>query len=299
MQTGLAPIYNEDTEVLILGSAPSVQSLKKQQYYGNKGNLFWQIIFTALQVADPKSYEKRLQLLLDHHIGLWDVFQNFERTGSMDHRFTKYQFNDFHTMLENSAIKTIIANGKTAYHEIMAQQLFPKQTVYHCLSTSGANNSRMQQRQNEWEQVLNKIITTYFGKEDWIKAAAFYLRYQVFVLEQQIAPYLEFDEQTKTSSNYFVSFKQKEPIATIRYDTYDKQTICPDRFCVSKKLRKQGVGANLLKTLEQKARNQGYKYSLLTAEEHAILFYQKNGYYIDSKSFLEDGISCVKMKKIL
>lgn len=299
MQTGLAPIYNENTEILILGSAPSVKSLEKQQYYGNKGNRFWQVIFTALQVDDPESYEKRLQLLLDHHIGLWDIYQNFERAGSMDHHFTKYELNDFHTVLESSAIKTVIANGKTAYNEIIKHQLFSKQTIYQCLSTSGANNSRLEQRQKNWQQVLNETITTYFGTNEWIKAAAFYLRYQVFVLEQQIPSYLEFDEQFETNDHYFVNFKQREPIATIRYDVFDKQTICPDRFCVTKKLRQQGIGTTLLQSFEKKAIQQGYKFSLLTAEKQAIHFYQKNGYTIVSESFLEDGVPCVKMKKTL
>ncbi|UNM90343.1 uracil-DNA glycosylase family protein [Vagococcus sp. CY52-2] len=45
MQRGLDPIFNEDTSILILGSAPSEMSLKKQQYYGNNGNQFWKIMF--------------------------------------------------------------------------------------------------------------------------------------------------------------------------------------------------------------------------------------------------------------
>ncbi|AYW48563.1 DNA-deoxyinosine glycosylase [Tetragenococcus osmophilus] len=150
MQTGLAPIYNENTEILILGSAPSVQSLAKQQYYGNRANRFWEVLFTSLQITDPIDYHKRIQLLLDHHIGLWDVYHSFERKGSMDHHFTEYKLNDFRNLLNKTSVKTIIANGKTAYYEIMANHLFSEQSVYCCLSTSGANNSRAQKRKMEW-----------------------------------------------------------------------------------------------------------------------------------------------------
>lgn len=299
MQTCLAPVYNENTEILILGSAPSVQSLAKQQYYGNKANRFWEILFTSLQISDPKNYHERIQLLLEHHIGLWDVYQSFERQGSMDHHFTEYKLNDFRKLLNKTSIKTIIANGKTAYYEIMANHLFPGRSVYCCLSTSGANNSRAQKRQIEWEQVLNKTNRTYFGNESWIKAAAFYLRYQVFVLEQKIQPSLEFDEKAHMNHNYLVVLKQNKPIATIRFDIYSKHTISPDRFCVAKKARKQGIGSTLLKTFEKKAVELGYKYSLLSAEKQAIPFYQKNGYQVASEEYLEDGITCVQMKKVL
>ncbi|AYW46810.1 GNAT family N-acetyltransferase [Tetragenococcus koreensis] len=171
--------------------------------------------------------------------------------------------------------------------------------MYSCLSTSGANNSRAKKRQKEWQQALTKTDTTYFGKDNWIKAAAFYLRYQVFVLEQKIEPHLEFDELANSNAFYFVIFAQKEPIATIRYEAYDHQTIYPDRFCVAKKARNRGVGTALLKAFEQKAITQGYQYSLLSAEKPVIPFYQKNGYKTITEEFLEDGIPCVKMKKFL
>ena len=43
-QKGLPPIYNADSEVLILGSFPSEESRKSGSYYSNKDNSFWIII---------------------------------------------------------------------------------------------------------------------------------------------------------------------------------------------------------------------------------------------------------------
>nr|WP_038023161.1 GNAT family N-acetyltransferase [Tetragenococcus muriaticus] len=151
----------------------------------------------------------------------------------------------------------------------------------------------------EWQQALNKTNQTYFGNNTWIRAAAYYLRYQVFVLEQKIAPSLEFDEKTNTIHNYLVVLNQKEPVATIRFDIYKNHTISPDRFCVAKSVRNQGIGSSLLNDFEKKALGLGYKYSLLSAEKQAIPFYQKNGYQIASEEYLEDGIFCVQMKKTL
>lgn len=157
MQKGLPPVYNKNTHLLILGSAPSLQSLKKRQYYGNKGNRFWSIIFAFLQLDDPQDYHKRLQLLLDNGIGLWDVYQSFERKGSMDHHYTASSLNDFEPLLEQTDLAAIIANGKIAAQEIEKNQLFPNLAVYPCLSTSGANNSRTEQRQIQWLEALTTI----------------------------------------------------------------------------------------------------------------------------------------------
>lgn len=41
---GLDPIVFKDSRVLILGSMPSVISLKEQMYYANKTNRFWKVL---------------------------------------------------------------------------------------------------------------------------------------------------------------------------------------------------------------------------------------------------------------
>lgn len=94
-----------------------------------------------------------------------------------------------------------------------------------------------------------------FGHDSWLQAAAFYLRYQVFVLEQGIPPELEFDELDRQKPDYFVIFDETRPIATIRYQRDSKRAdwIRPDRFCVAKAYRKQGIGQQLLVDYEAKA----------------------------------------------
>ncbi|NRR75294.1 hypothetical protein HRD57_05665 [Tetragenococcus halophilus] len=81
----------------------------------------------------------------------------------MDHHFSNYKLNDFNQLLETAPIKTVIANGKTAYQEIINQQLFVEQNIYYCLSTSGANNSRADKRQKEWKQALDNSYTTFLA----------------------------------------------------------------------------------------------------------------------------------------
>lgn len=139
----------------------------------------------------------------------------------------------------------------------------------------------------------------YFGNDTWLQAAAFSLRYEVFVLEQQIDPILEFDSLDTPQRNYLVLFDDDLPIATLRYQQDDDKTIHPDRFCVKKSYRQQGIGQELLLHYEQLAIAEGFSKSRLSAEETALSFYQNLGYRQISPRYLEDGIWCVAMEKYL
>ena len=39
-----APVYDADSEVLILGTLPSVKSRENHFYYGHKQNRFWKVL---------------------------------------------------------------------------------------------------------------------------------------------------------------------------------------------------------------------------------------------------------------
>lgn len=157
MKTGLAPVYNAQTKILILGSAPSEKSLMRQQYYGNKSNRFWSILFDCLQVADPEDYQKRLAILLAHRIGLWDVYHTFERSGSMDHQYGTVERNDFSAFLQAAPIETVIANGKKAFQEAQKIPELSNYPLISCLSTSGANNAKTKERLSQWKRVFNEL----------------------------------------------------------------------------------------------------------------------------------------------
>lgn len=154
---GFAPIYNNRTKILILGTAPSVISLKKKQYYANPGNQFWKIIFDILSVTDPLDYQQRIEYLKWHRLGLWDVYAKFERKGSLDSNFSTVIPNDFSQLLATSPIKLIIANGKLSYKEALKNQTLQNMPILCLPSTSGANNAQMTQRKIAWHEALNMI----------------------------------------------------------------------------------------------------------------------------------------------
>lgn len=138
-----------------------------------------------------------------------------------------------------------------------------------------------------------------FGSEPATQAAAFYLRYQVFVLEQGISPELEFDALDTPDRRYIVLFDGNIPVATARFQRIHNTILNPDRLCVARSFRQQGLGKKLLSKLEKLGLAEGYKTSLLSAEVSAQIFYEKSGYHVVSDIFKEDGIPCVKMQKAL
>ena len=143
---------------------------------------------------------------------------------------------------------------------------------------------------------MNLVI----GNEKWIQAAAFYLRYQVFVLEQKISAKEEFDRlDDDFATLYLVYYNKSQPVATLRYQKIDEKTFNPDRFCVSECYRNQGIGKQLLLDAEKKAANEGCTTSVLSAEVTAQAFYEKMGYRVISPTYMEDGILCVKVEKRL
>lgn len=139
----------------------------------------------------------------------------------------------------------------------------------------------------------------HFGNERWNQVAAFQLRYEVFVLEQGIALVDEFDTLDSNKRYYFVAYEQNVPIATIRYQKKAATTIQPDRFCVKKTHRNQGIGTQLLQLLEETAKKEGCTQSFLIAEIVAQPFYERFGYHPCSQPLIEDGILCIQMKKNL
>lgn len=94
--TGLAPVIDPHTRILILGSFPGAASLAAQQYYAHPRNGFWRLI-SALVDEDLASlpYADRLPRLLAHRIGLWDVLGACEREGSLDSAIRSPAANDF------------------------------------------------------------------------------------------------------------------------------------------------------------------------------------------------------------
>lgn len=94
--SGLAPVIDADTRVLVLGSFPGAASLAAGQYYAHPRNQLWRLLSAVLgEDLATLPYGERLPRLLAHGVGLWDVLAACEREGSLDSSIRKPAANDF------------------------------------------------------------------------------------------------------------------------------------------------------------------------------------------------------------
>lgn len=115
MIEGFAPVVDENARLLILGSMPSEESLRKGQYYGHPRNHLWPLLFRLFERELPNDYGQRLQLLSEQGIALWDVLARCQRRGSLDANIREEEANDFAAFYEQyPAIRTVLFNGAKA-----------------------------------------------------------------------------------------------------------------------------------------------------------------------------------------
>ncbi|MBC5863098.1 DNA-deoxyinosine glycosylase [Flavobacterium turcicum] len=148
-----SPIVNSTTKLLILGSIPGNISLQQQEYYGNARNQFWKIMQEILAQSDIlPDYQSKIQLLQNHHIGLWDVLAACEREGSLDLNIKNPVVNDFVSFLKQySNITRILFNGKASYLLFFKKFGQIKGITYHVMpSTSPANSMSFDNKLKIW-----------------------------------------------------------------------------------------------------------------------------------------------------
>lgn len=109
-----APVYDEQSRILILGTFPSVKSREQHFYYGHPQNRFWRVLSSLINWPLPETIEEKKRMLLENHIAIWDVIHSCEIVGSSDSSIRNVVPNDIEDLLEKSKIKRIYANGATA-----------------------------------------------------------------------------------------------------------------------------------------------------------------------------------------
>ncbi|GHV45977.1 DNA-deoxyinosine glycosylase [Synergistales bacterium] len=106
---------------MILGSMPSVLSLKTGRYYGNERNDFWRLISAVLEEPYKEEYEERVAMLKRRRVALWDSMRSCVRPGSLDKDIREEEPNDVAALLsENPTIRALAFNGQMAekmYHK--------------------------------------------------------------------------------------------------------------------------------------------------------------------------------------
>ena len=111
----IAPVYDENSRILILGSFPSVKSRESGFFYGHPQNRFWKVLAGILDVPVPVTIDEKKKMLLGHHIAVWDVIASCEIKGSSDSSIKHVVPNDLNRILSVSHIEQIYTNGNAAF----------------------------------------------------------------------------------------------------------------------------------------------------------------------------------------
>ncbi len=140
--TGLGPVVDARTRLVVLGSFPGVASLRAQQYYGHPRNQFWPLLgaLWGLDLARA-SYVQRLAAARAHGLGIWDVYASCRREGSLDSAIEQAELNDLASLASRApALRAIAHNGGESARamRVTAALGLP---VHRLPSTSPANAS--------------------------------------------------------------------------------------------------------------------------------------------------------------
>lgn len=109
------PTWDKHSEILILGSFPSVKSREMAYFYGHPQNRFWRIVGALYEDDIPHTVEERRVFLLRHHIALWDVIASCTIVGSSDSSIRDAVPNDIRPILTGAPIRGIYTNGQTSF----------------------------------------------------------------------------------------------------------------------------------------------------------------------------------------
>lgn len=153
---GLGPILDAGTRLIVLGSFPSVASLRAQRYYAHPQNQFWKILgaLWVLPLHDM-NYSEKTDALRAHGLGVWDVYAACEREGSLDSAIENAQLNDLASLKTRCPrLQAIAHNGGESFKHARHTRALGL-PVYRLPSTSPANASwTFERKLAAWREVF-------------------------------------------------------------------------------------------------------------------------------------------------
>lgn len=158
LKTGLAPLIGESPKVLILGSMPGDESIKKQAYYSNTKNAFWKIMRILF---DNNTETDNKKFIISCGIALWDCVHSAIREGSLDSAIDDDSVvaNDIKGLITKyPTINTIILNGGKAekYFNKYCTDINCK-TIRRLISTSSAATKTFEYKLKEWSIIKDFV----------------------------------------------------------------------------------------------------------------------------------------------
>ncbi len=148
VKQGLEPVISCDSKTLILGTLPGDKSIEEKEYYANKSNQFWKVIYGIFGDSSiPQNYDEKISYLKARNIALWDVLLSGVREGSSDKKIRNPVANDFNSIFTRyGSIETVVFNGSNAaayYTKLVSSSLLDKGKSCITLPSTSGSNTRM------------------------------------------------------------------------------------------------------------------------------------------------------------
>lgn len=132
---------------------------------------------------------------------------------------------------------------------------------------------------------MERTVTVTSGDWESLGEPASLIRRVVFIDEQQVPQEEEWDG-LDSACLHFLATLQGEPVGTAR--------LLPDghigRVAVLSRARGTGIGYQLMQAAIHAARDAGHTQAVLSAQLHALAFYERLGFVAHGDVFMDAGI---------
>ena len=108
------PVFDERSQVLVLGTMPSPRSREEGFYYAHPRNRFWRVIAQLFDEPLARTNEERIDQLLRHHIALWDVLASCRIEGAKDASIRDAVPNDLARIMDAAPVTAVFCTGAAA-----------------------------------------------------------------------------------------------------------------------------------------------------------------------------------------
>lgn len=192
----IKPVWNENCEILMLGSITAIDGMRKGFYYASKRNQFWELLDLSLNINEFLPLKEKLQtnyeklklneiskqvfqenkkeiisefskVLLNHKIAICDVFQEcyFNNNSSLDCDIilnnenypAKNNKETIENILKSSNIKTIIVNSQFVEKEFYKMKIFGDFKVFRVTSPS-PRKGKIETKIENWKSVFKDLL---------------------------------------------------------------------------------------------------------------------------------------------
>lgn len=236
----IQPVFDSRSRVLLLGTMPSPASREQGFYYGHPQNRFWRVLAAIFDEPAPRTIEEKRDMLLRHHVALWDVLASCEIEGASDASIRDAQPNDLARIFDAADIRAVFATGTKA-GELYRKLIEPTLGV-PCTTLPSTSPANAKMKLADLVGAYGKALLPLLGEtEKHVLPVA-----DVVKLEKEIAKSgtslstlmeragralakAAFDEAQATASQHGSNNAMQRQADAISYDPHDSQNDSTDR----------------------------------------------------------------------